>query len=270
MTDIHEVTICGVRFSGSDGPLSFSQIQGWYSGPAVRGEGDVIPSAHGRYRRVELWRDSPLITVVARIEHFRHEDTVSEINRIVNALTGQGEMRVLDETGVWTRWVEIQRVGVSEVGGVPGADITIDLIAPDPVRYRDASVVGPVGLPVREGGLMLPAALPWDLGTRTRPAVTVENTGKVPTLPVVRVQGAASSIVVHGGPRQVEYGPFDGVLVVDSRQRRAWVNGSDITRGLLRRDWHQVAAGESQDFYFTATGADPDTELTVEYQIGVW
>jgi len=267
--NVHEIDICGVVFSGEDGPVSFSRIMGWYDAAQVRGSGDAIPDAHGSYERAKIFREARSITVEAGIEG-DHGFRVGETSRIVSALTGQGEMRVLDESGVWVRHVEVQDVRVAESHALPYTEIVVDLLAPDPVRYTDLLTSGPAGLPVQVGGLVLPSAFPWDFGTATHPVATVVNDGKLPILPRVIVEGAADSIVVRGGPRRLEFGAFSGELVFDSRERRAWLDGVDVTRDLVRRDWPVVPAGVSQDFFFEAVDPSPDLELSVEYRIGVW
>ena len=180
------------------------------------------------------------------------------------------ELRVCDDTGVWSRMVEVEAFQPAEQWNRRRVPFTMDLIAPDPVRYRDSVTLGPVGLPVRAGGLVLPQAFPWDFGVSIRPVATLVNEGSVPVLPRVTVRGSADSLVVQGGPRRVEFGEFSGELVIDSRERRAWLNGSDVTRALTRRDWHTVPPGTQQDFVFDAPGASPGTEMTVEYRIGAW
>lgn len=266
------VELCGVGFSGDetpDGGLIFSSLVDWDGVPEARGETDPIPGADGAYSRASIYRASRAGSVNAAIV----ADTVDEfiaVRRRVEAMPAQGTMRVDLGDGFWSRQVEIQKVTIPDARAGTETEFTIDLIAPDPVRYRDLVTVGPVGLPVREGGLVLPEAFPWDFGTSTRPVITVVNDGTVPVLPVVTVRGSASSLIVHGGPRRLEFGAFDGVLVFDSVQRRAFLNGGDVTRELLRRDWHTVPAGSTQDFFFEAVDVSADTTMTVEYRIGAW
>src|SRR5690606_29957449 len=124
------------------------------------------------------------------------------------------------------------------------------VVAPDPVRYRDPVVLGPVGLPTHDGGLVLPSAFPWNFGTTSRSVLTVDNTGDVPVLPAVTVRGSADSVTVRGGPRVVSFGGFAGVLVFDSAQRRVFVNGADRTRDMVLRRWPVVPAGGVHEFTF--------------------
>lgn len=265
------VELCGVGFSGDetpDGGLIFSSLVDWDGVPEARGETDPIPGADGAYSRASIYRASRAVSVNAAIV----ADSVDEflaVRRRVEAMPAQGLMRVDLGDGFWSRHVEVQKVTIPDARAGAETEFVIDLVAPDPVRYRDLVSVGPVGVPTRVGGLVFPAAFPWDFGTEEREAATVVNVGTVSVLPVVTVTGSASSVTVSGGPRSLVFGAFEGTLVFDSVQRRAFLNGRDVTRQMVRRDWPVVGAGESQDFFVDAT--DPvGVSLMVEYRIGAW
>lgn len=264
------VEICGLGFSGGEVPeagLMFTELVDWDGVPGYRGDSDPIPGANGSYRRTNIVRLSRAISVNAAIVTDSPEEFIA-VRRRVETLPTQGEMRVDMGDGYWSRHVEIEAIKIPDARAGAEVEFTIDLTAPDPVRYRDPVMVGPVGLPVQVGGLVLPAAPPWDLGMSARPVGTVVNDGSVPVLPRVTVTGSGGGLTVFGGPRRLEFGPFSGTLVMDARERRAWLNGVDVTRSLLRRDWPTVPAGVSHDFYFDAVDASPETALSVEYRIG--
>ena len=266
------VELCGLLFAGSGKPtegLTYSRLEGWDGRPAVRSKTDVIPGWHGSYAHVAPLVSSPLMELTAAIIAETREEFF-RVKRRVESMPHVGLLRASRGDGVWSSQVEIQQIRIPDWNGRTKTTFTIDLIAPDPVRYRDPVVLGPIGLPVQSGGLVLPAAFPWNFGTSVRPAVTLVNDGALPCWPVVRVSGSADHLTVTGGARRVQVGPFDGVLVLDSRERRAWLNGGEVTRELLRRDWHEVAPGESARFSFDAVEPSPDLSLTVEYQIGAW
>ncbi len=266
------VEICGLGFSGSEipeGGLTFSELIDWDGVPGTRGDSDPIPDANGSYTRTNIVRLSRAISVNAAIVADTPAEFIAARQR-VEALPAQGEMRVDLGDGYWTRHVEIQAIKIPDARAGSETEFTIDLVAPDPARYRDPIVVGPVGLPVRDGGLILPSAFPWNFGTSVRSVASVENSGSVPSYPTVRVTGSGAALSVQGGPRRVEFGAFSGEFVIDNLQRRAFLNGGDVTRQLLRRDWQSVPAGGVQDFSFDVSDASPDTVMTVEYRIGVW
>lgn len=271
MVDAQRILLGGVSIEGLDGVVTFSSITGWYGVPDGRGGNDAIPGAHGSFKRADVWRESRAVTIVGALHTGSRSEAESERDHLTAAWATADLITVVDETGAWSTAVEVDRVGFQDRGAwSPQIPLTIDLVAPDPVRYRDWVTAGPAGLPVQEGGLVLPSAFPWDFGTSTRPVAVAVNDGSVPVLPRITVTGSADSIIVHGGPRRLEYGSFSGVLVFDAVQRRAFLNGIDVTRLLIRRDWPMVPAGVSQDFYFSAVNPSTDISLIVEYQIGVW
>lgn len=266
------VEVCGIGFSGDHIPISglvLKRLIGWDGLPDGRSEGDTIPTGHGSYRRVDIWRASRAITLQAGIVAESRTEFLAVKCR-VEAMQSVGVMRVDHGDGMWERHVEVDQITIPDWHGRDFVEFTIDLIAPDPVRYSDVLTVGPVGLPVLSGGLFLPAALPWDLGVDDLQVAELSNTGELPILPKITVTGAADSVTVHGGPRRVSFGAFDGVLEFDSLPRSAFLNGADVTRSLVRRDWPVVPKGETQGFHFEAVNPSADLALTVEYRIGVW
>lgn len=266
------IEISGIGFSGATDPesgLVYRELRDWDGRPDARGGGDAIPGGQGVYARTAEYRESRAITVQAAIV----TDSTSEyfeMKRRVESMPMFGEMRVDQGDGYWVRQVEVESIDIPDAHTRTWTPFTIDLVAPDPARYRDPVSLGPVGLPVRDGGLELPSAFPWDFGTSSRPVLTVVNDGKLPVYPVLRVTGSADSITIQGGPRRVEFGAFSGTLLIDNLQRRAWVNGRDVTRQLVRREWQQVPPGGTQEFFFEAVSPSADLLMTGEYRIGVW
>lgn len=266
------VEVCGIGFGGDHNPvggLIYQQLIDWDGRPQARGGGDAIPGGQGVFARTQELRESRVISVEAAIVA-DSADEYFAVKRRVENMPMFGEMRVDQGDGVWVRSIEVESIDIPDARGGNETLFTIDVTAPDPVRYTDLLTVGPVGLPTQSGGLYLPAALPWDLGTLDLAVADVVNTGSLPVLPVVRLTGSASSVVIHGGPRTVSFGAFDGELVIDSLQRRAFLNGADVTRSLILRNWHQVPAGVTHGFFFEAVAPSPGTSMTVEYRIGEW
>lgn len=273
------IELCGIGFGGEhmpEGGLIYSNLDGFDGRPSARGGGDAIPGGSGDYGRTFEQRESRVVTVNAAIL----ADSTAEymaIKRRVENMPMFGELRVDQGDGVWMLGAEIDTVRIPDAYMGFETEFTIDLVAPDPVRYRDVVVAGPAGLPVQDGGLVLPEEFPWDFGTSIRPIATVVNSGAVPVLPRMVLgsstpggTASADAVTVRGGPNRLEFGPFDGTLVFDSLERRAWLNGVDVTRQVIRRDWPSVAPGVSADFFFVADDPSPDLVLTVEYRIGVW
>lgn len=269
----HRIILGGVVIDGTSPveDVTFSDLTGWYGVPDARGSVDPIPGGHGSFKRVDVWRESLAVSIAGSLHTLSRDAAERRRDELTAVWEAADTITVVDETGSWSTAAEVERVTFQDRGAwSPEIPFTIDLIAPDPVRYSELLTVGPVGLPVREGGLVLPSAFPWNFGTATRPVATVANPGSLPILPRMILQGAADGVTVHGGPWRVSYGTFAGTLVFDSLERRAWLNGVDVTRQVIRRDWPVVDPGVSSDFYFVATAPSPDLALTVEYRIGVW
>lgn len=276
------IELLGLTLSGANAPtdgLYWTDLEGWWGLPDLKSDGDSIPGAHGKFPKATHERESRVITLTGHIL----VDTVGGLaatrTRLESYLAeSAGDMTVVTSAyGSWTRYVEIDTVQIDPDHGRTWTKFTVDMEAPDPIRYLAPTVIGPIGLPVHEGGLILPQAFPWDFGTSTRPVATVLNTGSIPILPIVTMRSSepngvasADAITIFGGSRRLEFGQFSGVLVFDALERRAWLNGTDVTIQMIRRDWPSVAKGESADFYFEATNPSPDLTLSVEYQIGEW
>lgn len=272
MNGAYWVELLGVTFSGrgSDG-IGFTRLIDWYGLPGARGDLDEIAGAHGSFQRTVLLRESPVITVEGAIHAPSRLELEELRDGLTNVLAGTGLMRVSDESGTWQRVVDVERVNFEDVSsGARAMTVVVDVTAADPVRYSEVLTAGPVGVPVWEGGVELPAAFPWAFGDYDAGSVEIDNFGTLDLFPKMILTGSASSVVVHGGPRRLSFGAFDGELVFDSRSRRAVLNGVDVTRRLVLREWPVLAAGESAVFRFDSVGASADLELLLEYQIGVW
>lgn len=273
MTDVHWLQIGSQYFAGGEGTVGvfIESLRGLDELSDARASLDRIPYAHGSFEPTDVWRDSLAVTVSGTIHGEDRADAERLRDALKNDLAGMLDMRFSDTTGIWNMRVRVDNVRPADMGAWASMiPVTIDMIAPDPVRYSDVLPFGPVGLPVLEGGLFLPASLPWDLGVADLQVAEVVNAGSLPVCPVVTLQGSASSVVVHGGPRVLSFGAFAGTLVLDSLQRRAFLNGADVTRQLVQRGWFLIPPGESHGFSFEAVAPSPGLYMSGEYRIGVW
>lgn len=268
--------IGGVRLDGAPAEypyrgIGLSRLTGWRGLPGMRGGLDMVPGAHGAFSTEALLRDPRSMALNGFVEAGTPAEALVMLERLESALAASPvQLRVAGDDGEWTRVVEVEALIPEDTWNRKRIRFSVDLIAPDPVRYREWLTAGPVGLPTQVGGLVLPKAFPWDFGTSTREVATVANDGSVPVLPRVTVTGSADALTLFGGARRLEFGPFDGVLVFDSLERRAFLNGADVTRQLIRRDWPVVDPGGVADFYFQAVDPSSDINLMVEYRIGAW
>lgn len=269
------IEMFGVVLSGAKRPedgLYWTDLEGWWGLPDLKTDSDSIPGANGRFSRAHHYRDSRVITLVGHILTESSSGLVSVRHRLEAALSvGYGQMTVVtDSYGSWSRMVEVDTLEIEPDHGKEWTKFTVDMVAPDPLRYQEWEVRGPVGLPVQEGGLILPKAFPWDFGNSIIQVIQVDNTGDVPIYPKMTLQGSAESVALRGGPMTLEYGDFDGTLTFDSDERRAWLDGTDVTRWMVRRDWPVIPAGDTFSFYFEAFNPSDDIALTVSYRIGAW
>lgn len=141
-------------------------------------------------------------------------------------------------------------------------------------RWQGGVVGAPVEkvyeVPADGAGLEFPAAFPWNFGYSTTPTATIANGGSTPVYPVVTIVGKSDGVTVNIGPRRIQYGPFDGTLTIDCLNRRAYLNGVDVTRQLIRREWAAIPPGDTWDVTHAHDNPTDGTYMTVEYQIGAW
>lgn len=270
--------IGGVRLHGappdSSKPfrgLMLSSLTGWRGLPAARGGSDSIPGAHGTFQGSNVLRAERSMLLRGAAITDSAGETAELLAVLESATAGRlVSLRVADDTGVWARQVRVENMTPAVQWNRQRVVFDLDLVAPDPVRYSDVLTVGPVGLPSQIGGLFLSATLPWDLGVSVQAIAEVVNAGELPLYPRLILSGSADSVEVKVGPRTLSFGAFAGELVFDCRDRRAFLNGGDVTRGLILRNWAAVPAGETWGAHFSAVNGSADISLQAEYQIGVW
>lgn len=275
--ETHKVILGSVTLHGyADGPdpwsgLLVSAINGWRGLPGSRGSSDSIPGSHGSYSATSILREERSIEVVGA--------AVAESEAAANAMLRSLEaevadrpviMRVVDTEGMWERLVEVEDLAINGRWNVDRIRFTIDAIAADPIRYRPVDIAGPIGIPVREGGLVLPDAFPWSFGEEVRSVATVDNTGDVPLYPTVILRGSANSVSVRGGNSRIDIPAFSGELILDHERRRALLNGVDVTRALTLRQWGFIPAGGRADFEFIPVNPASDLLMMIEFKIGAW
>lgn len=269
----HQIDLAGFSFAatGHGHELYVLELKGWYELPDVRGKVEAIPNAHGSYNRAQVYRESKAITLTA-LQTSTDRPAVERLRQeLTSKLHEPTQIAVTDETGTWLSDVIIESVEFQEWNArEPAFRLVIDMLAPDPIRYQPVTVTETVTLPERSGGLTLPAALGWNLGTDIRSRATLENWGTTPLYPKLVVEGRARSITVAVGRSQLSFPAFDGVLVFDCRERRAILNGVDVTRSLIKRDWPVVDPDRTVYLDFWAIEPNPEISMHAEYKIGAW
>lgn len=274
---VHWVEIGGVTLaSDGEGGIGFTKITGWYDLPSDRGGGDARPGFHGAYGRTHLLREQAAISVEGAIWAHDRAELERLRHMLLQAWAGLVLMRVADETGVWERAIEIDTVAFSDPKAAAlGMVFTVDAVAPDPVRYRDALVAGPLGLQKSVGGLSFPARFPWSFGQLVGDTeLEVLNPGAVPMFPVLRLSGGFSRATVTDqvSGRVLSFGavPRGSEVVIDTRSRRASVGGLDQSRRIERRGWPVIAPRSVGVFRVAYESPVGDPMLNIEYREGAW
>lgn len=275
--ELFGVTLSGVK-APTDG-LYWTELEGWWGLPDLKSNSDSIPGAHGSFRRHYSYRESRSITLTGHILADSNAGLVAVRDRLERALSSSvdGVMRVVTTSyGAWSRTVEVDTLEIEPDHGRSYTKFTVDMVANDPIRYMDGVMIGPVGLPVKHGGLRLPKRFPWNFGDgRTLARLTVHNVGSAPLYPTVFVSGGFSTLVVRDltGGSSLEYGaPVESgqQITLDSRNSQAVIGGRSVTRNMTRREWFEIPPGESHTFEFRVTGRVGDPMMSIWYEIGAW
>ena len=275
------VELLGETLSGVDKPdggLIWSDLEGWWGLPDSRGDGDLIPGGHGRFRRAEVLREARVITLKGHIYGADNRELVAVRDRLEAALSaGAGPMRVATSaSGVWERWVEIDTLTIEPDHGRHETAFTVDMIAPDPRRYGPRLRVGPAGLPTSQGGVRFPQRAPFNCGSvASGGRLLIPNAGVIPVYPTIIVAGGFESVTVSditaGRRLRLDWPVPEGeAAVFDSRARRVDLGKSEITRWLTRREWFKIPAGRTHEFRFEVSGGSGDPQMWGEYREGAW
>lgn len=275
------IELMGLTLSGHKKPdqgLYWTDLVGWNGVPDLRGTPDLIPGAHGRFKRSVYLRDSRAITLVGHILCDTHRELVAVKDRLESALAeGGGSMIVATgEAGAWERFVEIDTLVIEPDHGRAYTKFTVDMVAPDPRRYGPVIRVGPAGLPVSTGGVRFPQSTPFNFGSVSDAGrLIVHNAGLIPLHPIIEVEGGFSTVsvqdIVGGNRLTLEHPvPVGGSVFLDSRVRRVTADHQEVTRWLTRREWFSVPPGEEREYRLEVTGRQGDPQMWAEYREGAW
>lgn len=268
--------MAGVR--KPDQGLYWTDLTGWTGLPDLRGESDNIPGGHGRFRRSTFYRDSRIITLVGHILAADPNELVQVRDRLESALAvGHGVLKVVTTTtGEWYREVEIDKLTVDPDHGRRYVKFTVDMVAPDPLRYGKAQRVGPATAPSYSGGVRFPQSTPFNFGSvDSGSSLFIPNSGAVEIYPRIEIEGGFSVITVRnrttGQVVSLDWPvPVGGLLVVDNEARRIYADGSDVTAQASARQWFEVPAGETHEITFDVVSPTGVPRMWSEFQIGAW
>lgn len=279
--DIAYLELLGIPMAGVRRPdqgLYWTDLTGWWGLPDLRGETDNIPGTHGRFRRTQYLRDSRAITLTGHILTEDNYELVATRDRLETALAaGGGLLKVTtSQTGTWERYVEIDTLNIEPDHGRVYTKFTVDMVATDPRRYGPWQQLGPVQLPISQGGVRLPQRMPWNFGsTVAGSTLLVPNSGEIDMYPEIIVEGGFTRLSVYdltSGARVTLDRPYPaGSLVVfDSAGRRASVDGQDVTRWMTRRQWFKIPPHSEHEIRFEASNPIEQPQMWARFRIGAW
>ncbi|MEV8336971.1 hypothetical protein [Leucobacter sp. NPDC077196] len=275
------VELLGVTMAGAGEPdqgLIWTDLEGWWGIPDARGESVSIPGGHGRFRRSHMLREARVITLTGHIYAANNRELHEIRDRLEEALAeGSGRMLVATDSGaVWERWVEIDTLAIAPDRGRRWTKFTVDMLAPDPCRYGPVQTVGPVTLPTSTGGVKLPQAMPWNFGRTSGGArLVLPNAGTIPIYPRIIVSGGGHLVTVRDitANRTLRLDwtvPEGSELAFDCERRRVELEGQDVTRWLVIRQWFEVPKRATHEFRFEVEDRIGDPLMTAEYRNGAW
>lgn len=246
-------------------------LQRWYNPAKIVANVDKRPNAHGAYGLGQLFTEEHRPLITGQYYGTSSIDAKRARERLVSAFS-EGfpvSIAVTDEEGVTTRraaWL----VDYDAPFDADFAHFTFDIefIAPDPRRYG-ATESSSTGLPTPGSGLVwnlgtAPSGLYFDWGTAgSLGQLSVTNGGGAATNPRIEVGGAGAFLAgfrvteIETGRELILERPtdFGDVVVLDSRTQRATLNGGDISRFLVSRDWFEIPAGATRRYQINPLGA---------------
>ena len=124
---------------------------------------------------------------------------------------------------------------------------------------------------------MLPQALPWNLGSVSgNSALTIHNSGGITLFPMFQVSRVMSSltkcsVIDTTSGRSVTLDRPVSVgqdITFDTKHRRVYVDGQDVTRFLTSRQWFSIPVEETREFRLEAYPVSSDPLMTSTFQIG--
>lgn len=210
-------------------------IEGLDDPPAPRGQAEPIPNLHGAYWPARLLVASRILTI--RGWHSARTSSLAaiEAREQLAALTNK-PLTILAQTAAGNRWLTgfIASQPTVRARDAYKTAFTLIIECPDPLKYGDTVTFTGPG------------------------SVTVENTGREATWPVIRATGQVTSLRVSDGDRIVRWTGNRTGLTIDTFHGHATSGNTDVTSGLLDDDFFPIPPGRHE---LTVTA---DAPITIE------
>jgi hypothetical protein len=224
-----------------------------------------------------------VISHAGRVEQASRVEALAVLDQLQALSPGTLHEFIVDDPNSGIRSALVRVGGTSvEWHGPVGFAYTIQLTAPDPLKYGPATIqVASLADSAGGAGLAYPLAYPLDYGLApgfTPGALTVTNAGTASYFPRLRVDGPVTNPVVT----LVETGDwvrYNGTVPAGQHLDINWGNPRRVTIGdnpvsvrhlvTFSGNWLAVPVGGGS-MTFSADTADPDSALTVWGYEGAW
>ena len=245
-------------------------VDGWYSSPAIRGDGGDLPGGDGGVDSNPLY--SPRVislsgTAIAPTAAL----ALAARTRFSSLLdASRGGVLTVTENGQALSCV-VRPSGPFRADAPLGGQafgFQMQLTAPDPRKYGPAVEVA-TGLSGSTGGLVFPMSFPLDFGSSAGGSVALVNDGTVKSWPVLRINGPVSNprILNPVNGDQLRIGLTLGIgdyLDIDTSARTVLLQGTASRRGAVSAtgEWLPVPPGGAS-FTFGGDTYEAAASLTV-------
>lgn len=281
--DLNELTLRDRLLAGETG-FYFTDLIDWYSLSASKSPINQRPQATGGFGVSRDWRESLVFTIKGGFWGASHVDALVARDVLMEAVaTGEPvTVRVTDDNGPFSRTVSVRSLVIDDDHGRKTFTFTMDMEAPDPLRYG-AVVSLTTDVPVSGGGLLFPLGTTltafWDFGMDGASGrVLASNPGTAPTYSDLSVTGGLELGFIATDRSTGEDVRFDrpipvgSTVTINQRTGRATIDGqSDVSGFLTRRNFFSVPPGETHQIQFAPLGAITGTpQLTVSTAPAYW
>jgi hypothetical protein len=246
---------------------------GWSSGPGVRLELSERPQRDGTFD-APSFRSARVVTLegtaVAPDEDAR-ERAKDRIAAVLADGSGLVELSVRERTVTRRALVRLS-AGTKVVDTTPVSfDWSVQLTAPDPLRYGADVQQASCGLPRPGTGIAFPLAFPLAFGEPADGSLTVSNAGTTMAWPLWTITGPCTQPVIRndstGERLAFSLSLAEGdTLVIDTAARTVFLGGASRRAALLpRSNWFSFPPG-STTIGFSAFDNSASGRLTVSWR----
>lgn len=244
--------------SGSFVASTREALDGWYSTPDEKVESTERQSGHGAFAITDdmVLYSARSVTIDLLALGYSRAEVVGLMEQVQRFAGKVFRVRVVDggrdtyaEGYLATEWDAVRW------GNVATAALTI--VCPDPRRYATegtqaflSPMTGADGgfMFDIDSGVVLSQPFQWAGDTEGGNVAVIENNGTTTAYPTLTVGGYwPNGVIINTDSGQLSYGVrlYYQNLVLDSKSRTASINGVDVTRNLVSRDFPAVEPGET-------------------------